>query len=324
MAAPTSVTERLLDKKATFQSLKLGLDRRITKGLALKGFIYPTLVQVRHARRCWHGCSTQPAQPVAPAATAARVRGYSCGLAGTACSAALPTAVLAPRRAAGSLCGRSWAHTTPCLPSHATTVSSAQAEAVPLALRGKDLLVRAKTGSGKTIAYALPMLNTVLETNTGGIREWHARTHTHMSTTHACARRVTVLPTLPRPRTGKPGVKAIVLVPTRELCAQTQEAITELCHYCRDVVTVLALSHTGMADQAAQLLDQPDVLISTPGRLVAHLKAGASRHTRVGQSCPAAAAVAHAWLPARLVVPALTLLPAARPLLGPWFQATSR
>ncbi len=45
-ARQNSVTERLLDKKSTFQSLNLGLDKRITKGLALKGFIYPTLVQV--------------------------------------------------------------------------------------------------------------------------------------------------------------------------------------------------------------------------------------------------------------------------------------
>ena len=46
-ALPNSITERLLDKKATFQSLNLGLDRRITKGLSLLGFVYPTLVQVR-------------------------------------------------------------------------------------------------------------------------------------------------------------------------------------------------------------------------------------------------------------------------------------
>jgi len=73
---------------------------------------------------------------------------------------------------------------------------------------------------------------------------------------------------------GKPGVKAIVLVPTRELCVQTQDAIGQLCRYCRDVVTILALSHSSVADQAAQLLNQPDILISTPGRLAKHLKAG--------------------------------------------------
>lgn len=143
-----------------------------------------------------------------------------------------------------------------------------QAEAVPLALRGKDLLVRAKTGSGKTIAYALPLLNAILGINTGGVR--------------TCTRLCGVIPRANWLSdvgvTGKPGVKGIVLVPTRELSVQTQEAIGDLCHYCRDVVSILALSHTSMADQAAQLLDQPDILISTPGRLVAHLKAGTCRH----------------------------------------------
>jgi len=47
---------------------------------------------------------------------------------------------------------------------------TSQSKAIPLAMQGKDLLVRAKTGSGKTIAYALPLLNIILGVNSGGRR----------------------------------------------------------------------------------------------------------------------------------------------------------
>ncbi|CAM9713100.1 unnamed protein product, partial [Choristocarpus tenellus] len=64
-----------------------------------------------------------------------------------------------------------------------------QSKCIPLALQGKDLLVRARTGSGKTAAFALPLLQKIL-------------------------RRKEAEPDLAR------GVRAVVLVPTRELCEQ--------------------------------------------------------------------------------------------------------
>ncbi|EGZ16074.1 hypothetical protein PHYSODRAFT_506165 [Phytophthora sojae] len=123
---------------------------------------------------------------------------------------------------------------------HATLV---QVHCIPLALQGKDLLVRARTGSGKTAAFALPLLHKILQ---------------HKQDAPA----------------SEPVVRALVLVPTKELVEQTRRHMMELMYYCQDTVSLLALGGQSMNAQQALLRDAPDVLVSTPGRLVAHLEAG--------------------------------------------------
>ncbi|KAG7387502.1 putative ATP-dependent RNA helicase ddx56 [Phytophthora pseudosyringae] len=123
---------------------------------------------------------------------------------------------------------------------HATLV---QVHCIPLALQGKDLLVRARTGSGKTAAFALPLLHKILQ---------------HKQDAPA----------------SEPAVRALVLVPTKELVEQTRRHMTELMYYCQDTVSLLALGGQSMSAQQALLRDAPDVLVATPGRLVAHLEAG--------------------------------------------------
>jgi ATP-dependent RNA helicase DDX56/DBP9 len=119
-----------------------------------------------------------------------------------------------------------------------------QVHCIPLAMQGKDLLVRARTGSGKTAAFALPLLHKILQ---------------HKQDAAAAQ---------------APSVKALVLVPTKELVEQTRRHMHELMYYCRDVVSLLALGGQSMNAQQALLRDVPDVVIATPGRLVAHLQAG--------------------------------------------------
>ncbi|KAG3117291.1 ATP-dependent RNA helicase [Phytophthora idaei] len=123
---------------------------------------------------------------------------------------------------------------------HATLV---QVHCIPLALQGKDLLVRARTGSGKTAAFALPLLHKILQ---------------HNQDTPA----------------SEPAVRALVLVPTKELVEQTRRHMMDLMYYCQDTVSLLALGDQSMNAQQALLRDAPDVLVATPGRLVAHLEAG--------------------------------------------------
>lgn len=118
-----------------------------------------------------------------------------------------------------------------------------QVHCIPLAMQGKDLLVRARTGSGKTAAFALPLLHKILQ----------------LKQEHAAA---------------APAVRALVLVPTKELVEQTRRHMNDLMYYCRDVVSLLALGGQSMSAQQALLRDVPDVVIATPGRLVAHLEAG--------------------------------------------------
>ena len=113
-----------------------------------------------------------------------------------------------------------------------------QQQAIPPALAGKDLQVEAETGSGKTAAYLLPVLQ---------------RLHVN-----------------PAPRAG---TRALILVPTRELAQQVLSQCTALASY----TYVKAMSLTGgdsFKFQAASLRKNPEILVSTPGRLVDHLNQG--------------------------------------------------
>mmetsp|Transcript_37558 Transcript_37558/g.61064 ORF Transcript_37558/g.61064 Transcript_37558/m.61064 type:complete len:332 (+) Transcript_37558:145-1140(+) len=116
-----------------------------------------------------------------------------------------------------------------------------QLKTLPLALEGKDLLVRARTGSGKTLSYILPLLHKIL---------------------------------LSKETDQTEGIRAIILVPTRELVAQVQKQVVEMIYYCRDVVRVVALSNEKSSIQEAWLKGLPEIVVSTPGRLAAHLKKG--------------------------------------------------
>uniref|UniRef100_A0A7R9UC43 RNA helicase n=1 Tax=Pinguiococcus pyrenoidosus TaxID=172671 RepID=A0A7R9UC43_9STRA len=114
-----------------------------------------------------------------------------------------------------------------------------QSQCIPLALQGKDLLVRARTGSGKTAAYALPVLHKLLA---------------------AAGQRA--------------GPRAVILVPTRELVEQVRRQLEELLYFARGDLGVQGLAGDDTAVQAARLRDQPDVLVATPAKLAQHLESG--------------------------------------------------
>ena len=125
-----------------------------------------------------------------------------------------------------------------------------QTKSLPLAITaGRDLLVRARTGSGKTLAYCLPILHKILkglETDSGS--------------------------------TNYDGfVKAVILVPTKELCMQVTNTLNNLTHFCDDEITVGTLiagsnaSAAALAQQEAMLRDEPNIIISTPAGLLAHI-----------------------------------------------------
>ncbi|KAJ8339482.1 hypothetical protein SKAU_G00362680 [Synaphobranchus kaupii] len=116
-----------------------------------------------------------------------------------------------------------------------------QEKAIPLALDGKDLLARARTGSGKTAAYAVPIIQRIL-TSKQTVREQ--------------------------------AVRALILVPTKELGQQVQTMVRELTAFCARDVRVADIS--GKADLSAQrpiLMEKPDVVVGTPSRVLAHLSA---------------------------------------------------
>ncbi|XP_076614555.1 putative ATP-dependent RNA helicase DDX56 isoform X2 [Chaetodon auriga] len=116
-----------------------------------------------------------------------------------------------------------------------------QEKAIPLALEGKDLLARARTGSGKTAAYAIPVIQRILASKQS-VREQD--------------------------------VRALILVPTKELGQQVQTMIRQLTAFCSRDVRVADISRK--ADLSAQrpiLMEKPDVVVGTPSRVLAHLNA---------------------------------------------------
>uniref|UniRef100_A0A8I5N854 Probable ATP-dependent RNA helicase DDX56 n=1 Tax=Papio anubis TaxID=9555 RepID=A0A8I5N854_PAPAN len=117
-----------------------------------------------------------------------------------------------------------------------------QEKAIPLALEGKDLLARARTGSGKTAAYAIPMLQLLLHRKaTGPVVEQ--------------------------------AVRGLVLVPTKELARQAQSMIQQLATYCaRDVRVANVSAAEDSASQRAMLMEKPDVVVGTPSRILSHLQ----------------------------------------------------
>ncbi|MDH4038243.1 MAG: DEAD/DEAH box helicase [Candidatus Krumholzibacteria bacterium] len=139
------------------------------------------------------------------------------------------------------------------------TPTEIQAQAIPPGLEGRDILGRAATGTGKTAAFAIPIL-VGLTTNDGNQDAEGAQPPRHPQRKGANAR--------------ARAVRALVLTPTRELCVQNEEAFKAYGSYLD--LRVLAI-YGGMPidRQIKKLHAGVDIVIATPGRLLDHL----SRHT---------------------------------------------
>lgn len=115
------------------------------------------------------------------------------------------------------------------------TPTAVQARVIPLALAGRDVCASAATGSGKTAAFALPLLERIMlahETST---------------------------------------IKAIVLQPTRELANQCESMVRDLSKFAPSIRCCLASGGTKDVDkQRAALVRRPDIVVATPGRLLDH------------------------------------------------------
>ncbi|KJV28947.1 DEAD/DEAH family ATP-dependent RNA helicase [Pantoea sp. SM3] len=114
--------------------------------------------------------------------------------------------------------------------------SPIQAECIPHLLAGRDVLGMAQTGSGKTAAFSLPLLNNID-------------------------------PTVRAPQ-------ILVLAPTRELAVQVAEAMTEFSKHMRGVNVVALYGGQRYDVQLRALRQGPQVVVGTPGRLLDHLKRG--------------------------------------------------
>jgi len=108
-----------------------------------------------------------------------------------------------------------------------------QAQAVPLALKGRDLMGLAQTGTGKTAAFTIPIIERLL----GGPKR----------------------------------TRALILTPTRELCQQVEEAIRKY-GTGTGIEVVSVYGGVGYDTQVTALRGGVDVIVATPGRLIDHLE----------------------------------------------------
>ncbi len=112
---------------------------------------------------------------------------------------------------------------------------SIQAEMLPLAIKGSDILASAETGSGKTIAYLLPVLQKCIQQ--------------------------------PAPDTA---TRCLILVPTRELAEQIEADCKALCSFTQ-IRCLAMIGGVSFKEQKALLRKNPEIIIATPGRILEHI-----------------------------------------------------
>lgn len=121
-----------------------------------------------------------------------------------------------------------------------STVTSVQKQTVPVLLAGRDAVVRSQTGSGKTLSYAVPVVQSLQAV---------------------------------RPKISRAdGPLALVIVPTRELAQQTFQTFQKLLKPFTWIVPGVLMGGEKRKAEKARLRKGINILVSTPGRLVDHIK----------------------------------------------------
>jgi superfamily II DNA/RNA helicase len=110
-----------------------------------------------------------------------------------------------------------------------------QAQAIPLALEGKDILGSAQTGTGKTAAFGIPLVAHLMNNSKGS---------------------------------------ALVLTPTRELAMQVMDILKQLTSRQKSLKSALLIGGESMGKQFTQLAARPRIIVGTPGRINDHLERG--------------------------------------------------
>ncbi len=122
-----------------------------------------------------------------------------------------------------------------------TTPTPIQVQAIPLALQGKDLMAGAQTGTGKTAAFALPILQKLLP----------FASHSTSPAKHP--------------------IRALVLTPTRELAIQVEESIKVYAKHT-PLKSLVVFGGVDIKTQTPHLKTGVEILVATPGRLLDHVE----------------------------------------------------
>jgi ATP-dependent RNA helicase RhlE len=112
------------------------------------------------------------------------------------------------------------------------TPTSIQLKAIPEAIEGKDIIGIAQTGTGKTLAFSIPLIQQILRAGFG---------------------------------------KGLIILPTRELALQVNESIQKIGRDF-GIKTVVLIGGASMYNQKRTIREKPDIIIGTPGRIIDHLQ----------------------------------------------------
>ena len=118
-----------------------------------------------------------------------------------------------------------------------TTPFPIQSQAIPVLLEGNDVIGQAHTGTGKTAAFGIPMLQNIIN---GG------------------------------------GIQGLIIAPTRELAIQISDEIKKIGKYTK-IKSVTVYGGQGIGIQLDALRKKPEIIVATPGRLIDHLNQGSIR-----------------------------------------------
>ncbi len=124
-----------------------------------------------------------------------------------------------------------------------------QSAVIPIALGGHDVIGCADTGTGKTVAFVLPILNRLLKA-----RAQNAEDHGY--------------------------TRVLILAPTRELCVQIEDDVQGFTYHT-DLTSIAVYGGVEMGPQERALKAGVDVVVATPGRLMDHQRSGAVDFSRV-------------------------------------------
>jgi len=113
-------------------------------------------------------------------------------------------------------------------------VSEIQEKVIPTALLGKDIVGKSQTGTGKTAAFAIPLIEKI------------------------------------KPRSG---ISALIIVPTRELAMQVKDEIASLAFSC-GIKSIAVFGGQNISTQARLIEQEPEIIVGTPGRLLDLLERG--------------------------------------------------
>jgi ATP-dependent RNA helicase DDX6/DHH1 len=108
--------------------------------------------------------------------------------------------------------------------------SPVQEQSIPVAIAGRDILARAKNGTGKTASFLIPALQKL--------------------------------------DTEKKGIQVLILTPTRELALQTSQVCKELGKYIKGLEVMVTTGGTSLRDDIVRLQQNINVIVATPGRML--------------------------------------------------------